>query len=241
MTVRTPSASSSKYRIPRPRRNAVPRPALMASTLERAADARLVLVQAPAGFGKTTLLVQLAEALAAMPGGEVVWVSLDAEDNDANRLFAALFGALAVLDLPWAAPPATVLAQLQDASPAARTALGLLIDALGGRPDARIALVLDDLHHVNDAAALQLLDTLIARAPPELCLFIGSRVTPPLSLARWRAGGELVELGFEDLRFDLDATQALCRQRGLAAPSRGTADRACTHPWLGRWPAPDAG
>lgn len=230
----TAPSASHKYRIPRARRDAVPRPALLAHTLERAVDARLVLVQAPAGFGKTTLLVQLAAALAAVPGAQVVWVSLDAEDNDANRLFAALFGALAALELPWSVPPATVLAQLQDASPAARTALGLLIDALGGRPDARIALVLDDLHHVTDAAALQLLDTLIARAPPELCLFIGSRVAPPLSLARWRAGGELVELGFEDLRFDLVAAQALCRLRGLQAPSEEAllAALARTHGWV---------
>ncbi|KQW65387.1 LuxR C-terminal-related transcriptional regulator [Methylibium sp. Root1272] len=233
-TALTAPSASNKYRIPRARRDAVPRPALLAHTLERAADARLVLVQAPAGFGKTTLLVQLAAALAAAPGAQVVWVSLDAEDNDANRLFAALIGALAALELPWAVPPATVLAQLKDASPAARTALGLLIDALGGRPNARIALVLDDLHHVTDAAALQLLDTLIARAPPELCLFIGSRVAPPLSLARWRAGGELVELGFEDLQFDLVAAQALCRLRGLQAPSEEALQAALarTHGWV---------
>ena len=234
MNASTPYSLPSKYRIPRPRRDAVPRPALLTNTLERAADARLVLLQAPAGFGKTTLLVQLAEAFATLPGGQIVWVSLDPEDNDPNRLFAALFGALAALDLPWAAPPATVLAQLQDASPAARTALGLLIDALGGRPNTRIALVLDDLHHVNDEAALQLLDTLIARAPPELCLFIGSRVAPPLSLARWRAGGELVELGLEDLKFDLDTTQALCRQRGLTNTSNEALQAALarTHGWV---------
>jgi len=234
MDTRTPTAHASKYRIPRSRRDAVPRPALLARTLERVAEARLVLVQAPAGFGKTTLLVQLAAALAAGPVREIVWVSLDAEDNDTNRLFAALFGALEALDLPWSVPPATVLAQLQDASPAARTALGPLIDALGGRPDTRIALVLDDLHHVTDAAALQLLDALVARAPPELCVFIGSRVTPPLSLARWRAGGELVELGFEDLQFDLDAAQALCRLRGLDAPSDEALQAALarTHGWV---------
>lgn len=227
-------AHSGKYRIPRARRDVVPRPALLARALEQAADARLVLVQAPAGFGKTTLLVQLSAALAAAPGAEVVWVSLDPEDNDANRLFAALLGALAALDLPWAVPPATVLAQLQDASPASRTALGPLIDALGARPQARIAVVLDDLHHITDAAALQLLDTLIARAPPELCLYIGSRVTPPLSLARWRAGGELVELGLEDLQFDLDAAQALCRLRGLEAPSDETLQAVLsrTHGWV---------
>ncbi|HEY1130231.1 MAG TPA: LuxR C-terminal-related transcriptional regulator [Roseateles sp.] len=233
MDTPTTPASPSKYRVPRARRDAVARPALLARTLAQAAQARLVLVKAPAGFGKTTLLMQLCAALAAAPGGEVVWVSLDAEDNDTNRLFAALVGALAPLDLPWAVPPDTVLAQLQDASPAARTALGPLIDALGARPTARIALVLDDLHHVTDAAALQLLDVLISRAPPELCVFIGSRVTPPLSLARWRVGGELVELGFEDLQFDLDAAQTLCQLRGLESMSDDAlrAALARTHGW----------
>jgi LuxR family maltose regulon positive regulatory protein len=233
MDLRPPPVLSSKYRIPHPRRDAVPRPALLARMLEQSADARLVLVQAPAGFGKTTLLVQLTAALAAAPGAELVWVSLDAEDNGANRLFAALFGALAALDLRWAVPPARVLAQLQDASPSARTALGLLLDALGGQAEARITLVLDDLHHVTDAAALQLLDTLIARAPPELCVFVGSRVAPPLSLARWRAAGELVEVGVEDLRFDWHAAQALCRQRGLLPSEEALqAALARTHGWV---------
>lgn len=222
-----------KYRIPRSRRDVVPRPALLARTLAQATTARLLLVQAPAGFGKTTLLAQLAAARAADPGAAIAWVSLDEEDNDCNRLFAALFGALAPLQLPWTLPPDTVLAQLQDASAAARTALGPLVAALGARPDAHITLVLDDLHHIDDTAALQLLDALIARAPPELTVCIGSRVTPPLSLARWRAGGELVELGLDDLRFDLDAAQALCRLRGLDEPPGEALQGALarTHGW----------
>lgn len=199
-----------------------------------AEESRLVLVHAPAGFGKTTLLVQLAEALMASPGTRVIWVSLDAEDNDPNRFFAALFGALAPLDLPWALPPGQVLAQLRDAGRGARAALGLLTDAIGAQPESRIVIVLDDLHHIDDAAALQLLDLLIARAPPELCVLIGSRVTPPLSLARWRAAGELVELGLADLQFDLSSARALCGLHGLEAPSDETLQAmvARTHGWV---------
>ncbi|HON31575.1 MAG TPA: hypothetical protein PLN11_11100, partial [Ottowia sp.] len=63
----TPSPPG-KYRIPRSRRDVVPRPALLARTLAQATTARLLLVQAPAGFGKTTLLAQLAAARAADPG-----------------------------------------------------------------------------------------------------------------------------------------------------------------------------
>lgn len=209
------SALPGKYRIPRSRRDAVARSDLLARTLEQAPMARLVLLQAPAGFGKTTLLVQLAAMLTASPQDDIVWVSLDAQDNDPHRLFASLFEALAPLDLPWEVPPDAVLAQLQDASAAARTALGSLMAALGARPDRRISLVLDDLHHIDNAAALQLLDTLIARAPPELCVFIGTRVVPPLSLARWRAEGELLELGLQELQFTLPDVQTLCRLRGL--------------------------
>ncbi|WP_298436863.1 LuxR C-terminal-related transcriptional regulator [Ottowia sp.] len=234
MNLIAPSALRAKYRVPRQRREVVERTALLRHTLERAEGVRLVLVQAPAGFGKTTLLAQLAAALGEHPGTEIVWVSLDTEDNDANRFFAALFNALAPLNLPWAAPPASVLAQLQDASPAARAALGLLLDALGARSDARIVLVLDDLHHVTDESALNLLDMLIAQAPPEVQVLVGSRTTPALSLARWRVGGELVELGLEELQFDLNAIQELCRLRKLENPSLQTLEAVLerTNGWV---------
>jgi LuxR family maltose regulon positive regulatory protein len=77
------------------------------------------------------------------------------------------------------------------------------------------------------------LDTLIARAPPELCVFVGSRVAPPLSLARWRAAGELAELGLQDLRFDWHAAQALSRQRGLLPSEEALRSAlARTHGWV---------
>lgn len=223
----------TKFRVPRLRRDTVPRDPVVARVLAPAQEARLVLVQAPAGFGKTTLLVQLTAAMARQQAADIVWVALDAEDNDANRLFAALCSATAPLALPWSLPPAAWLAQLQDAGPQGRAALGPLLNALAGRPGCQIALVLDDLHHVTDPAALALLDAFIDRLPPEVCLLIGSRVTPPLSLARWRAGGELVELGFEDLQFDTAAATALRELRGLVQVSdeQLQAALARTHGW----------
>lgn len=223
----------TKFRAPRLRRDTVLRERVLARALEPAREARLVLAQAPAGFGKTTLLVQLTAALARSQPLDVVWVSLDAEDNDANRLFAALCAALGPLGLPWALPPAAWLSQLQDAGPQARAALGPLLNALAGRQGRSIALVLDDLHHVSDPGALTLLDAFIDRLPPEVCLFVGSRVAPALSLARWRAAGELVELGFEDLQFDVEAAAALRELRGLAQVSdeQLQAALARTHGW----------
>jgi LuxR family transcriptional regulator, maltose regulon positive regulatory protein len=242
MRSETSSASASataavvpltKFRAPRLRRDTVRRDAVLARALPLAQEARLVLAQAPAGFGKTTLLVQLTAALAREHGLDVVWVSLDTEDNDANRLFAAICTALAPMQLPWSLPPAAWLSQLQEAGPHCRAALGPLLNALAGQPGQGIALVLDDLHHVNDPGALALLDAFIDRLPPEARLFIGSRETPALSLARWRAGGELVELDFRDLQFDATAAASLRELRGLAQVSdeQLQAALARTHGW----------
>ena len=67
----------TKFRVPRLRRDMVLRSAVIERALAPAREARLVLVQAPAGFGKTTFLVQLTEALARLQPVDVVWVALD--------------------------------------------------------------------------------------------------------------------------------------------------------------------
>lgn len=212
-------APQTKFRTPRLRRDTLLRPELLQRALRGSEDARLLLVQAPAGFGKTTVLVQLADALSSLARAQLAWVSLDADDNDSNRLFASLFGALATLSLDWPVPPQSLLAELHDAGPAARAALTPLLDALASRPGQRVVIVLDDLHHIDDDAALQLLDTLIDRLPPEALLLAGSRTPPRLSLARWRVSGELTELTPQDLQFAPDDLQRLCALRGDASLS----------------------
>src|SRR5688572_5053582 len=99
MAVSTPQALSTspawqpdallrpKLYIPQARANRVPRPALV-QRLNQGLAARLTLISAPAGFGKTTLL---SEWIAAGPKGgrgsglPAAWVSLDARDNDPLR------------------------------------------------------------------------------------------------------------------------------------------------------------
>src|SRR3546814_10434705 len=65
-------------------------------------------------------------------------------------------------------------------------------------------LVIDNFQHLSSFAVLQLLNRWIALAPPTLHFVIATRVSPPLELARLRAEGQLVELGFGRLRFDVD-------------------------------------
>ncbi len=78
----------TKFRIPRLRRDTVPRAALLARLLHSVEANPLTIVRAPGGSGKTVLMSQLAAGLSDTR--RVLWVALDGDDNDANRFFAAL-------------------------------------------------------------------------------------------------------------------------------------------------------
>jgi LuxR family transcriptional regulator, maltose regulon positive regulatory protein len=197
------SAAGTKFQLPHLRRQVVERGALLARARELIAERRLSLVCAPAGFGKTVLLAQLA----AQPGKKVesVWLSLDEDDNDANRLFAALLQALQGVALEWSVDPQALMAQVDGVGVGTRAAVAGLINALCSYDRERLLLFIDDLHRITDAGALQLLDDIIERLPPEVGVVVGSRVEPELALARWRVRGELGELRMSDLQFDEDS------------------------------------
>jgi LuxR family maltose regulon positive regulatory protein len=167
---------------------------------------RVVLLQAPAGFGKTsTLAAQLA---LRAPSEALAWVALD-QDDDAERLFACLVAALEAYDLPWrTAPEALVELAGGDTGGLKRAAVELL-NALAGADVTQGVIVLDDLHRVASPSAFALLDALLERLPPHWTLVLSSRLTPPLALARLRASGELAEFTQEDLRFSRDEAGAL--------------------------------
>jgi LuxR family maltose regulon positive regulatory protein len=131
----------------------VKRPHLLAQ-LDLAVQYRLILIAAPAGFGKTTLLVSW---LASTDRGTVAWLSLDEGDNDPVRLLRALAtavrhvapqvgeAALAVLNSGYGRDPQGPL-------------LGLLHELEG--VDDRIVLVLDDIHLLCEPGAIALLASL---------------------------------------------------------------------------------
>jgi LuxR family maltose regulon positive regulatory protein len=211
-----PGRASTKFRVPRVRRDIVARDSLVRRARAFALEKRVTLVHAPAGSGKSTLMAQLAcGAMDAV----VVWLSLDEDDDDANRLFASLLTALHGVALEWAADPHGVASQISGSPELSRAAVNLLINALCSFDGERLLIVLDDLHRVSDPGALKLLDYLIDRLPPEIGLLIGTRVVPELSLPRWRTRGELGELQMTDLQFNETDAQALAEARLAASAS----------------------
>ena len=160
-----------------------------------------MLVSAPAGFGKTTLL---AEWLAA-GDRSVAWVSLDQGDNHPAIFWTYVIASLQAVK-PEVGAGARVL--LQAAQPAPITlVLTTLINDLGAT-DGDIMHVLHDYHVIDAPEVQEGMAFLLDHLPPRLHLVITGRADPALPLARLRARGELAEVRAADLRFTPDEAVA---------------------------------
>jgi LuxR family maltose regulon positive regulatory protein len=213
----------TKFRVPKLRWDIVPRAALLARLLQSVETNPLTIVRAPGGSGKTVLLSQLAAGLSGTR--RVLWVALDGDDNDANRFFAALCRAVAPLGLTWEVDPGALAATAASSKAQLRAALAAFVNALCTAAAERVIIVLDDLHRLDHHEVFSLLEALLERLPEHVAVLIGTRVEVPLALARWRAHGELLELGPADLRFDAGDAQALAGRK-LAAGADDTLVRA---------------
>ena len=169
-------------------------------------DVRLVLVSAPAGFGKSTLL---ADWLASA-GLRSAWLTLDRGDNDVVRFARGLLAMAEALSGDVASATAT---------PDPELALGRVLEAtaevLDADPGGAVAIVLDDYHLVEEPTIQSLVASLVERLPPRARLAIATRADPPLPLARLRARGELLEIRAADLRFDATEADELLRAAGV--------------------------
>jgi LuxR family maltose regulon positive regulatory protein len=203
---------------PRARRKWVQRDELVGQLA--GAPGRLLLVEAPAGFGKTTLIAQWqASAAETRP---FAWVSLDWGDNDPGRLWWHVVSALRGACPGFSAD--RILASLRDQqADFAGTLLPLLVNELASLPEP-IVLVLDDYHVLGDCDGHEQLASFLLHLPPAIQLVLITRVEPPLPLARLRAAGELTEVRAADLRFaPADAAALVATVAGLEL---SPADRA---------------
>ena len=168
----------------------------------------LMLVCAPAGYGKTTLL---GEWLASQLGAGLTfgWFSIDEDDNDPSRFLtylAATFSTVDGLDVD------DVLTMLLSPQPPPSkiilTALISRLEAFSGR----VALVLDDYHLITAQPIHEAVSFLLDHLPAHAQLVITSREDPPFPLARLRVRDQLVEIRADDLRFTSEETAQFLRQ-----------------------------
>ena len=212
----------TKLYVPRPRRGLVPRPRL-SERLDRGTASKLMLISAPAGFGKTTLLT---EWLAAGPTGPVderlvAWLSLDRADNDPASFWTYVIAALQTV-VSGVGESALSLLQTPPPPPIETVLTALLNDLGSGTGD--IVLVLDDYHVVDARDVQDGMAFLLDHLPPRLHVVIASRTDPALPLARLRARGELVETRAGELRFTPDEAAAYLNEiMGLQLTARDVA------------------
>ncbi len=196
----------TKLFVPRPPRGVVPRPRLQA-LLDRTRSAKLLLVSAPAGFGKTTLLADWLAGGALAQGDEpaTAWLSLDRGDNDAETFWTYVIAALRRVQPDLGTSELALLQSPQP--PPVEALLTTLLNSLAatGR---EMLLVLDDYHFVDSQGVHDGIAFLLEHMPPRLHLAIVTRADPPWPLARLRARGDLVEVRAADLRFTQEETAA---------------------------------
>ncbi len=184
--------------------------ARLSGLLDEAADdpvVRVVLVSAPAGSGKSTLVADWQQR----HGG--AWLQADRADHDPARFWGHVVGALTKL------------------VPDVRTAAGSAVPSAGGDAEpllGRIAnvlstagpvvLVIDDFHLVSNPTIDDGLERLIELAPPSFLLILSTRLDPSLRLSRLRVRSQLVEIRADTLRFAADEAQLLLDDGRITDP-----------------------
>jgi LuxR family transcriptional regulator, maltose regulon positive regulatory protein len=203
---------ATKLYVPRPATMLVRRPRLL-ELVSRALRGPLTLIAAPAGWGKTTVLgAWWAETVGSSVA--LTWLSLDPRDNDPARFWSYVIGALQTVHPTIGAASRALLRSPR--APPLEPILTMLLNELA-RVSTDTVLVLDDYHVIEDAAIHESLTFFLDHLPPSLHLVIVTRADPPLSLARWRARGMMVEIRADDLRFTSDEASAFLSQ-ALAFP-----------------------
>jgi LuxR family maltose regulon positive regulatory protein len=160
--------------------------------LDASAATPVVAVNAPAGYGKTTLTAEWAKR----DPRPFVWLSIDQHDNDP----AVLLTYLAIgLDRVEPIDPAVLNTLASQGASITQTVLPRLGAALASKALPVVVVVLDDVHLLHDQEGLDAVAVLVDHLPPGSQLAVTSRGEPRLPVARWRAEGRLAELGAGDL------------------------------------------
>lgn len=197
------------------------RTAVLAELIASAAS--LVVLSAPAGSGKTTVLLQWIER-ELRPHA---WLTLEAAHNDPSVLVTGLatsLGHVAPVD-----PRVDRWAHLA-VPPLRERILPSLRASLAQAPP--FVMVLDDAHLVGNKASWEIVENLLGALPAGAQMALGARTEPPLPLARLEAAGQLLQLGGDELAFSIQETVALLNLRGLKADEQAAAAlQAATEGW----------
>lgn len=184
----------------------------LTATVEQGTGATLVLVRAPAGFGKTTFMAELTRWLQSQRTA-TAWLTLDKADNDVSRFITYMIAAFQSID-----PALALLSTTPTKALRRGTNDGASLDLVQhiSMQTTPFAVFLDNFEVIQSPTVLGIMRMLLDATPALGQFIISSRDTPELGLGRMRAHGHLLEIGVDDLRFSLEESRSLLQiQRQL--------------------------
>lgn len=173
----------------------LPRITLVSRLTQASKHGDVTSIVAPAGSGKSTLLKGMTEEL-KLCGYNTYWISLDASDNDPHNFLKALWFALRDVDPDLSDTELALLKANKESELSARFDALLDILSVRGR---KIALCMDDFHHISNAMILRFMNLLLSHISSSVSLIISSRAALPLDTGRRRVAGTLLEVTQQDL------------------------------------------
>lgn len=206
----------TKVRIPPMRPDVVIRCRLF-DRLKEGSTRRMTLIPAPAGAGKTTLIVSWLHSLLSVAEEDnvprIAWFSLEKEDNDPSRFLHHLAAAIESID-PEIGPELQPYFSFFHPSKLQHL-LTLCLNRLAETPS-ECLLVLDDYHCIQNEVLHNAIGFFIDHLPSNCHVILATRETPLLPLYKWRARGDVAEIQFQELRFTGAETETfLNRTMGL--------------------------
>jgi len=199
--------AATKLRIPNVRHAIVTRSSLY-RLLDEGLDAKLTLLCAPSGYGKTTALSEWAK----QSGRVIAWVSLGKQDDDWTTFWSMVIASIHQGVDGFGLSVRPLLEQGPSASSASmEPAMTALLNELNPL-SSELVIIFDDYHLVTTPAIQNSMSYLLEYLPAHIHLYIASRNDLPFSTARWLAKGELRRITIEQLRFRLEEASDFFRK-----------------------------
>lgn len=222
----------TRFYIPPLRRNIVQREPLL-RILSGSEGGQLVLVSAPAGYGKTTLVSQWLHHFPHT----FSWLVLDAAQSAPRIFWRYVITALNQAQPGCGEQSLQILQNRQDGLSLENALIALLnaLDAISPpSPQAATTLVLDDFHLVSSPELNDQLSSVLNHLPPSLRIVITSRSLPDLALAKRRASNQLIEIGQQQLSFSDEDSNRFLQQTMELQISPGESRQYCqeTEGWI---------